>query len=204
VWFAPGLHDTEAIVRAAQARGWHVADGTTQQAAGVTLLAAPDPRISLVGDFGVGDVLRDPAVDLDAFVANTTHEACSTHPDFVLLHDHVLGEQIARSGCQRVAVLDGRSYQLLGPRPVTTTAGDPAYELTTGSAGGHVSTEPDPGDLQHPARFVVVRYQPGRQRTSYAVVTVGADASVTVTPPIDLRVPYADFLETGRTGPGPG
>lgn len=51
---------------------------------------------------------------------------------------------------------------------------------------------------------MVVRYQPGRQRTSYAVVTVGADASVTVTPPIDLRVPYADFLETGRTGPGPG
>ena len=204
VWFAPGLHDTEAIVQAARARGWHVADGTTQDVSGVTVLAAPDPRISLVGDFGVGYVLRDPSVDLDTFVADTTHEACSTHPDFVLLHDHLLGEQVARSGCQRVAVLDGRSYQFLGPRQVPTATGDPAYQLTTGSAGGHVTTEPDPGDLQHPARFVVIRYQPGRQRTSYAVVTVGSDASVTVTPPIDLRVPYADFLDHGRTSPGPG
>ncbi|HEX3223998.1 MAG TPA: hypothetical protein VHR35_15650 [Nocardioides sp.] len=201
VWFAPGLHDTQAIVQAAEARGWHVADGTAQQAAGVTLLAAPDPRISLVGDFGVGDVLRDPSVALDAFLADTTREACDSRPDFVLLHDHLLGQQIARSGCQRVAVLDGRSYQFLGPQRLETATGDTAYELTTGSAGGHVSTEPDPGDLQHPARFVILRYQPGRHRTSYAVVTVNPDASVTVTPWIDLRVPYADFLADGATRP---
>jgi hypothetical protein len=201
VWFAPGLHDTQAIVQAAAARGWHVADGTTQQAAGVTLLAAPDPRVSLIGDFGVGDVLRDPAIDLDTFLADTTREACDTRPDFVLLHDHILGQYVARTGCAKVAVLDGRSYQFLGPRRVTTSTGDTAYELTTGSAGGHVSTEPDPGDLQHPARFVVIRYQPGHHRTTYAVVTVAPDASVTVTPPIDLRVAYADFLADGRTSP---
>jgi hypothetical protein len=201
VWFAPGLHDTDAIVAAAQARGWHVADGTTQQAGGVTLLSAADPRISLVGDFGIGDVLRDPAVEPDTFVTNTTSAACDTHPDFVLLHDHLLGRQIARAGCQDVAVLDGRSYQFLGPQRLSTSTGGTTYELTNGSAGGHVSTDPDPGAVKHPARFVVIRYRPGRPRTSYAVVTVNPDASVTVTPPIDLGVPYSAFLDTGATRP---
>ncbi len=65
-------------------------------------------------------MLRDPEVDIDRFVADTTAEACATRPDFVILHDHLLGQEIAASGCQRVAVLDGRSYQFLGPRRVET------------------------------------------------------------------------------------
>jgi hypothetical protein len=190
VYFAPGLHDTDAIVRAADARGWHIADGRTKTVGGLTLLAAADPRISLVGDFEVGDVLRDPDVDIDQFIADTTTEACATHPDFVILHDHVLGEQIAASGCQRVAVLDGRSYQFLGPQRVATTTGGHAIELTTGSAGGHVTTEPDPGNIQHPARFAILTYSPGHQRTAYAVVTVFPDASVTVSRRMSLHTPY--------------
>jgi hypothetical protein len=190
VYFAPGLHDTDAIVSAAQSRGWHVADGHTQTVGGLTLLSAADPRVSLVGDFGVGDVLRDPDVDPVTFVTDTTAEACQTHPDFVLLHDHVLGRQIAASGCPRVAVLDGRSYQFLGPRPVRATTGGHVVELTTGSAGGHVSTEPNPGDLQAPARFAIVTYAPGRRRARYAVVTVSTDASVTVTRLRSLSTPY--------------
>ncbi len=180
VYFAPGLHDTEAIVQAATARGWHIADGRTHTVDGLTLLAAADPRISLVGDFDVGDVLRDPDVDINRFVTDTTTEACDTRPDFVILHDHLLGQQIARSGCQRVAVLDGRSYQFLGPRRVDTASGGHAYELTNGSAGGHVSTEPDPGNVQHPARFAIITYSPETRRAGYAVVTVFPDASVTV------------------------
>jgi hypothetical protein len=201
VYFAPGLHDTSAIVQAARARGWHVADGRTVTVGGLTLLAAPDPRVSLVGDFGVGDVLRDPKVDIDTFVHDTTAEACATHPDFVLLHDHVLGREIAAAGCQQVAVLDGRSYDFLGPRAVTTTSGTTTYELTNGSAGGHVTTEPNPGAVRNPARFVVITYSPEHQRTWYAVVTVLPDASVTVTDRIDLRVPYAEFLADGTTRP---
>jgi len=193
VYFAPGLHDTEEIVHAAEERGWHVADGRTRTIGGLTMLAAADPRVSLVGDFGVGDVLRDPDVDLDTFVTDTTDEACATRPDFVLLHDHFLGQEVAASGCQRVAVLDGRSYDFLGPRRVTTADGDHAYELTNGSAGGHISTEPDPGDLQHPARFAILTYSPTHQRTGYAVVTVSPDASVTVTPRAGLHTPYADI-----------
>jgi hypothetical protein len=192
VYFAPGLHDTEAIVEAARARGWHVADGRTRTVGGLTLLAAADPRVSLVGDFDVGDVLRDPDVDLDRFLTDTTAEACSTRPDFVILHDHVLGKEIARSGCARVAVLDGRSYQFLGPRLVATPSGEDAVELTTGSAGGHVNTEPDPGNIQHPARFVILTYSPEHERAAYAVVTVFPDASVTVSPRLSLRTPYDD------------
>jgi hypothetical protein len=190
VYFAPGLHDTQAIVDAARARGWHVADGRTRTVDGLTLLAAADPRISLVGDFDVGDVLRDPDVDLDRFLTDTTAEACAARPDFVILHDHLLGQQIAASGCQRVAVLDGRSYEFLGPRRVETTTGGHAYELTNGSAGGHVSTEPDPGNIQHPARFVILTYSPEREHATYAVVTVLPDASVTVSPRLSLHTPY--------------
>ena len=131
VYFAPGLHDTQAIVQAAEARGWHVADGRTRTVGGLTLLAAADPRISLVGDFDVGDVLRDPDVDIDRFVADTTAEACASRPDFVILHDHLLGQEIAASGCQRVAVLDGRSYEFLGPRQVETTTGGTATSSPT-------------------------------------------------------------------------
>jgi hypothetical protein len=192
VYFAPGLHDTEAIVQAAQARGWHVADGHTETVGGLTLLAAPDPRVSLVGDFGVGDVLRNPDVDLDTFLSDTTSEACLTRPDFVLLHDHVLGRQIAESGCQRAAVLDGRSYQLIGSQRVATRSGGRAWELTTGSAGGHVSTDPDPGDLQHPARFMILTWSPANQRGGYAVVTVFPSGEVTVSPRLGLHRPYVD------------
>jgi hypothetical protein len=190
VYFAPGLHDTTAIVDAARARGWNVADGRTHTVGGMSLLSVADPRISLVGDFGVGDELRDPDVDLDTFLTDTTAEACQSRPDFVLLHDHVLGRQIAASGCPRVAVLDGRSYQFLGPRPVETTTGGRVFELTNGSAGGHVSTAPNPGDLQAPARFAIVTYAPGSERARYAVVTVFPDASVTVTRRVALRTPY--------------
>ena len=192
VYFAPGLHDTEAIVRAAEARGWHVADGHTQTVGGLTLLSAGDPRVSLVGDFGVGDILRDPNVDLDTFIADTTAEACATRPDFVLLHDHLLGRPIAESGCQRVALLDGRSYDFIGPQRVPTTGGGHAYEFTNGSAGGHVSTEPDPGNLQHPARFAILTYSPSHRRTGYAVVTVSPSAEVTVSPRFALHTPYVE------------
>jgi len=190
VYFAPGLHDTEAIVEAARSRGWHVADGRTRTVGGLTLLAAGDPRVSLVGDFQVGDVLRDPEIDLDRFVTDTTAEACATRPDFVVLHDHVLGAPIAAAGCQRVAVLDGRSYQFVGPRRVDTIGGGHAWELTNGSAGGHTSTEPDPGNIQHPARFVILTWSPERQRAAYAVVTVSPDASVTVSPRLGLHTAY--------------
>jgi hypothetical protein len=202
VYFAPGLHDTHAIVRAAEARGWHVADGRTQTVDGLTLLAAADPRISLVGNFDVGDVLRDPDVDIDQFVDQTIAEACGTHPDFVLLHDHLLGQQVAASGCPRVAVLDGRSYDFLGPRRVATPSRGHVYELTNGSAGGHVSTEPDPGTVEHPARFAILTYSPTHRHTKYAVVTVFPDASVTVTRSVGLHVPYPPAA-AGASAAGP-
>lgn len=203
VYFAPGLHDTDAIVQAAERRGWHVGDGRTTTVGGLTLLSAADPRVSLVGDFGVGDVLRHPDVDVPTFLTDTIDEACASHPDFVLLHDNLLGRQIAASGCPRVAVLDGRSYQFLGPRKVPTGDGGHTFELTTGSAGGHTTTNPDPGDLDHPARYAILTYSPEHHHTSYAVVTVQPDASVTVTKRAPLRVPYAELVKRSAGGEGP-
>jgi hypothetical protein len=211
VYFAPGLHDTNVVVEAAAARGWHVADGTTVDVDGLSLLAVPDPRISTVGGFGTGTVLRDPDVDVDRTIADTIDEACAEQPDLVILHDHLLGRPIAEAGCQDVAVLDGRSYRFVGPQevPVTstsTTTAETTVEFTGGSTGGHVTTVPDPGSIKNPARFSIITVQPDSSdssdgpRATYAVVTVQPDATVTVTPEISLDVPYAEFVDSGRTG----
>jgi hypothetical protein len=82
---------------------------------------------------------------------------------------------------------------------VATGTGEDAFELTTGSAGGHVSTEPDPGNVQHPARFVILTYSRARHHASYAVVTVFPDASVTVSPRASLRTPYDESATAGTT-----
>jgi len=205
VYFAPGLHDTEEVVDAAAARGWHVADGSTVDADGVSLLVAADPRVSTVGGFGTGSVLRDPEVDVDEFVTNTIDEACAEDPDLVILHDHLLGRRVAEAGCQEVAVLDGRSYEFVGPQDVpvtsgTATSGSSAIEFTGGSTGGHVTTVPDPGAVKSPARFAILSVQPDGGDATYAVVTVDPDTTVTVTQEIRLDIPFQEYLDTGRTG----
>jgi hypothetical protein len=200
VYFTPGLHDTPVVLDAAAARGWHVADGSTVEVDGLHLLTAPDPRVSSVGEFVSGSTLRDPDVDTDLFVTNTVQQACDDQPDFVILHDHLLGRRIAEAGCQDIAVLDGRSFRFVGPEAVPTDSGDAALEFTGGSTGGHVSTRPDPGTIRNPARFTILTVQPKTGETSYAVVTVNPDASVTVTPEISLDVPYQRFVSTGFTG----
>jgi hypothetical protein len=73
-------------------------------------------------------------------------------------------------------------------------------EFTGGSTGGHIDTRPDPGTIAHPARFAILTVQPETGDTSYAVVTVNPDASVTVTPEISLEMAYERFVSTGDTG----
>jgi hypothetical protein len=215
VYFAPGLHDTEVVLEAAAARGWHVADGETVDADGLSLLVLADPRITTVGGFGTGSVLRDPDVDVDQFVADTVETACSEQPDLVILHDHLLGRRVAEAGCQEIAVLDGRSYEFVGPQevPVTSdgltsdglasgaaTPSTSALQFTGGSTGGHVTTVPDPGSIKSAARFAILSVQPDSGDATYSVVTVEPDTTVTVTPEISLDVPYEEFVDTGETG----
>ena len=144
VYFAPGLHDTEVVVEAAAARGWHVADGKTVDAEGLNLLAAADPRITTVGGFGTGSVLRDPDVDVDQLVSDTVEEACAEQPDLVILHDHLLGRRIAEAGCQEVAVLDGRSYEFVGPQevPVTSDGPHPGLRRLSSRVAAPAATSP--------------------------------------------------------------
>ena len=202
VYFTPGLHDTEVVVAATRARDWHVAEGRATEVEGLTLLTAADPRISTVGSFGTNNLLRDPDVDVGQFLDDTIEEACAERPDLVLLHDHRLGREIAEAGCQEIAVLDGRSFEFLGPEEVGTTAGGSTLHYTGGSSGGHKDTRPDPGNIKDPATFSILTVRGDDGQTTHAVVTVRPDASVTVTPEISLGVPYAEFLDTGVTGVG--
>ncbi|MFT4082033.1 MAG: hypothetical protein QM638_05565 [Nocardioides sp.] len=207
VVFAPGLHDTTTIVGAATARGWQVADGQAHDLGGLSVMAFADPRISTVGDFGTGTVRRDPDVDVDQFVTDATAKVCDSRPDVVLLHDHKLGARIAAAGCQQVAVIDGRSYDLIGPQRIATVADAPnrsSWEYTNGSGGGHTDTSPNPGTITDPATFTIFRYRPGTDIAHgdglrYSVVSVKPDASVKVTPWIDLDVPYDDYVSHGTT-----
>lgn len=201
VEFSPGLHDTDAITQAAAARGWHVADGSTHDVAGLRILTVADPRISTVGNFGSGTILRDPDVDEATFLSDTADEVCDTHPDFLFLHDHKLGKKLAATGCVRNAVIDGRSFDFVGPSKVTTATGGTALEYTNGSGGGHATTSPDPGNIKHPATFSAFVYDTKTGETHYSVITVKPDASVTVTPPISLQVTYDHFHRTGETEP---
>jgi hypothetical protein len=202
VYFTPGLHDTEVVVAAARARDWHVAEGEVAEVEGLTLLSAADPRISTVGSFGTNNQLRDPNMDVAEFLDDTVQVACAERPDLVLLHDHRLGREIAEAGCQEIAVLDGRSFEFLGPERVATTDGGSTLHFTGGSSGGHTDTRPDPGNIKDPATFSVLTVPDDGGQATYAVVTVRPDASVTVTPEISLEVPYAEFLDTGVTGVG--
>jgi hypothetical protein len=186
VEFAPGLHDTPEIVQAASARGWTVADGHTHDVSGISLLSLADPRVSTVGDFGTGTVLRDEDVDVEEFLSNSLEEACATEPDIVLLHDHVLGAQIAAEGCQRSAVIDGRSFRRVGPKVHTTEDGSPSLEYTIGSAGGHVDTEPNPGDIQHPATFEAFSLDPETGLLHVSVFTVRPNGTVQVASPVEV------------------
>ena len=184
VEFAPGLHDTPAIVQAASARGWTVADDKTHDVSGISMLSLADPRVSTVGDFGTGTVLRDEDVDVQQFVDDAIEESCSTEPDIVLLHDHTLGAKIAQAGCQKAAVIDGRSFRRVGPTVHTTTDdGSTSLEYTIGSAGGHVDTEPNPGDIQHPATFEAFSVEPETGALHVSVFTVRPNASVEVSAP---------------------
>jgi hypothetical protein len=139
-------------------------------------------------------------VDTEQFLEDTTEEACAERPDLVLLHDHVLGRSIAEAGCHEIAVLDGRSFEFVGPQEVATTNGGPALEFTGGSSGGHGDTSPDPGAVRNPATFSILTLRPDGAPATYAVVTVRPDAAVDVTPEISLGVPYVEFLATGTTG----
>jgi hypothetical protein len=183
VEFAPGLHDPEAIVRAATTRGGRVADDSTHEVAGISLLSLADPRISTVGDFGVGTVQRAKGVGVQEFVDDATDEACATHPDVVLLHDHLLGARIATAGCQKAVVIDGRSFRRIGPQVRRTARGDATLEYTMGSAGGHVDTTPDPGVIQHPATFEAFSLDPETDALHVSVFTVRPNGSVQVTAP---------------------
>jgi hypothetical protein len=200
VVFAPGLHDTPYIVKTAEDRGWQIADGKTQDIDGVKVLFVPDPRISTVGDFGAGDILRNPNIDTQKSIDDAVNESCSTDTDLVVLHDHLLGSQIAKLGCQKVGVLDGRSYDYIGPQKVKRADGSIDYEYTGGSGGGHKSTKPDPGPLNHPASFSILKYNLETKIWSYARVTIDPDTQDKITPLISFDVPYAQFQKTHDTG----
>jgi hypothetical protein len=186
VEFAPGLHDTPVIVQAASARGWTVADGQPHDVSGVSVLSFADPRISTVGDFGTGTVLRDEDVDVEDFLANAIEETCATEPDVVLLHDHVLGAKIAAEGCQKSVVIDGRSFRRVGPRVHATKDGTPSLEYTLGSAGGHADTEPNPGDIQHPATFEAFSLDPETGLLHVSVFTIRPNGSVEIVSPVAI------------------
>ena len=119
----------------------------------------------------------------------------------MILHDHLLGRRIAEAGCQEIAVLDGRSFQFVGPQQVPTASGMTSGDASSPAAApaGTSTTVPDPGVIKSPARFAILTVQPDGGDATYAVVTVEPDTTVTVTPEISLDVPYRDFTSTGRT-----
>ena len=83
-------------------------------------------------------------------------------------------------------MIDGRSFKPLGVQVREGPTGEQSLEYTGGSAGGHVSTEPNPGDIQNPASFEAFSLDPSTGALRVSVVTVKPDASVDVSAPAPI------------------
>jgi hypothetical protein len=132
-----GRHDTPAIAKLMHHADITVADGQIHTVAGVTMLGANDPYVA--PSFGIGGVdrLRDRSVTQDTLIADMIAKACKEHPTVFTVHDRVIGDAVAKTGCARI-VLTGREYDI--QRPISYTSGlGTTVELISGSTGGHGS-----------------------------------------------------------------
>jgi hypothetical protein len=67
-----------------------------------------------------------------------------------------------------------------------TDDGGPSLEYTIGSAGGHVDTEPNPGDIRHPATFEAFSLEVETGLLHVSVFTVRPNGSVEITSPVAI------------------
>jgi hypothetical protein len=192
---AAGLHDTDTILQAEASRDdITLADNQTHTYEDLKLLMLNDPRVSTIGRFGTADLLRDPNVDVNTFVANAVQDVCNTHPDLVALHDHKLADLIIQAahqqGCELPLVIDGRSYTTLGVQQHDADNSLRTVEYTNGSAGAHTNTNPNPGIIESDASMTPFIINKETGTVTFFPITVHPDASVTI-----------DRLTTNLTAP---
>jgi hypothetical protein len=200
-----GLHDTDEILHTAAGRGITVADDTTKDMDGVKVLSLNDPRVSMIGSGYQGWKLRDKDVDVESFIQQSAAEICLSNPDIVANHASDLAEQLMQAadaaGCPIKLLLNGRSYEFIGPTYHQNVAtGTTTTEITLGSGGGHIDTSANPGVIEGPATALFLDIDTAADTYRYYVETAQTDDSVTITPPISVSVPYAEYLQTGETG----
>ncbi len=181
---AAGLHDTDTILQAEASRDdITLADNQTHTYDDLRVLMLNDPRKSTIGRFGTTDVLRDPDIDVETFIKNAVQEICDTNP-IVAMHDNKIAKKIIEAAqqqdCAPSLVIDGRSFTSLGVQEYTADDGTRTVEYTNGSAGGHTSTNPNPGVIESSASMTPFIIDKDQATVTFFPIVIKPDASVTI------------------------
>lgn len=182
-WSVNGDHDNELTNQYAIQAGMQVGDNKTHLVNNIPMLFLQSVRVSQLGAQN-GSTLRYPDIDAETAINNAVQEICDTHPGVILVHDHREGRPIAiaaiKAGCAVPAIIDGRSFEYVGPS-VITVPGYPGQtvEFTLGSSGAHTDTSIDLGPIRVPAKIVEFALNNTTGELAYAPFTYHPDGTVT-------------------------
>jgi hypothetical protein len=159
-WAVAGNHDNGTFVsRYLADAGWKVLDGETVDGpGGSTLLGAPDPRASGLGNWRdetglsfseVADRLADAACDSSERIAT------------LLVHDANLGKPALERGCVDL-VVGGHLHLQVGPDRVVGSNGSAGWSYTTGTTGGAAYAFALGSKPRREAEISLITYADGR------------------------------------------
>ncbi|NYI79496.1 hypothetical protein BJ988_004144 [Nocardioides panzhihuensis] len=136
-WAVTGNHDHGPTVGDYLAdRGWTMLEGEVVDGpGGSTLLGAPDPRTS-----GLGNWIDEKGVSLEDAGSKLADIACASKEEgtpvaTLLVHDPALGRETLRRGCATL-VVGGHRHVHQGPTEVTGENGETGWTYTNGTTGG--------------------------------------------------------------------
>lgn len=161
-WAVTGNHDHGSTVGDYLAdHGWTMLDGEVVDGpGGSTLLGAPDPRTS-----GLGNWIDEKGVSLEEAGSKLADIACASKEDdtpvaTLLVHDPALGRETLRRGCATL-VVGGHRHVHQGPTAVTGENGDVGWSYTNGTTGGAAYAFAM-GKIRRTAEVTLITYADGK------------------------------------------
>lgn len=171
---SPGNHDSDIIEGYEREQGFQVMDGTVQEAAGIKILGDHDMRRSAMGT-GIQPTGEQTPEELGDSLRDT---ACESDVDILLVHDPVVGQATAESGCVPL-VLHGHTH-----KEAITHHANGTLQIVGESAGGVKPEHPTVDKPLEPAVLYAIRLDEHSNKPSFfQTITVNLDGSVDISNP---------------------
>nr|WP_260174018.1 metallophosphoesterase [Nocardioides albus] len=161
-WAVTGNHDHGPTVGDYLSdKGWTMLEGEVVDGpGGSTLLGAPDPRTS-----GLGNWIDEKGVSLEEAGAKLADIACASKEEgqpvaTLLVHDPALGRETLRRGCATL-VVGGHRHVHHGPTEVTGEDGETGWTYTNGTTGGAAYAFAM-GKIRRTAEVTLITYADGQ------------------------------------------